>query len=56
MLLVILGFLLLTSVAFGLPFLMGGRDRAVAARRGINLASVTAFVYVIAVVLLRNEA
>ncbi|MEL7429178.1 MAG: hypothetical protein AAFN43_04175 [Pseudomonadota bacterium] len=54
MLLVILGFLLVTSLAFGIPFLMGGNDKAVAAQRGITLAVVASILYVGAVFVLRG--
>ncbi|MEO0329265.1 MAG: hypothetical protein AAF217_11795 [Pseudomonadota bacterium] len=54
MLFVFLGFILVTSIAFGIPFLMSGDDRAIAAKRGIGLASTSAFVYVIIVAIWRS--
>ena len=54
MLVVLLGFIALTSLAFGVPFLMGGSSRVGAVQRGITFASIAAFVYVIAVLVLRS--
>lgn len=54
MLWIILGFLAVTSLAFGIPFLMGGNDRAVSAQHGIGLAVVASMVYVGAVLVFRG--
>ncbi len=54
MLLTILGFLAVTSIAFGLPFLMGGDNKPVAAQRGIGLAVVASLLYVGAVLVFRG--
>lgn len=56
MLLIFLGFLFFTVMAFGIPFLMGGNDRARASSRGLIFATIAAFGYLVAVIVFRNAA
>ena len=52
---VLFGFIVITSIAFFIPTLMGNNKQEVNMKRGIRAASITAVVYVVIVGFLANS-
>jgi hypothetical protein len=54
MIVVVLGFILITSIGFFIPSLMAGNSREVNVSRGIGIASIVGVIYVIIVAFIVN--
>ncbi len=54
MIAVVLGFIVITSIAFFIPSLMAGNSQEVNVSRGIGIASVVGVVYVVIVAFVVN--